>query len=213
VISHSLIIAVLESYAMAAKQVRWLAKILPANWELILVDDGSEPPIMPPEDRPENFLLIRTGQVRKRGEWTQHLAINQAAPFARGRYIVKSDIDHVFTPAAIAAADAFAGDMMLFHRRAGLLTESFEFQVIDHAVISPADDIYAIRRDLFLSLGGYPEYLTRRYGGGGCFLWEYSKRPEAQPPEGALIYVTPDTHEQYHNLPRVPEAQPLEVCA
>lgn len=202
-ITHSLIISVLESYAMAVRQVRWLAQLLPENWELIFNDDGSKPEIPFPDNWSRRFQFIRTDCGRKPGEWTQHEAINLMARVARGKYLVKSDIDHIFTPAAIAAADRFEGDMMLFDRRAGVLTEGLQIEPLDHEVSSPVDDIYVIRRDLFLSLGGYPEPVTRRYGGAGKCFWGYSRKPEAQPPDGALIYVTPGTHEKYHSLERV----------
>ncbi len=125
-----------------------------------------------------------------------------------GKYIVKGDIDHVFTNGAIDAADRFQGDMMLFHRRLGRF-RGCDIEEIDGSLTSPADDIWVMRKELFRELGGYPEYLTRRYGGGGCAFWEYSKRPEAQPPDGALIYAIPDTYEKYHNLPRIPESVAL----
>jgi len=201
-VTHSFIVSVVESYAIAARQIRWLARTLPDNWELIFVDDGSDPPIAIPDERPANFQLLLTGEVRKPGEWTQHLAINKAVALARGQYILKSDIDHVFTPDAIAAADRFTGDMMLFHRRAGVLADDFKIELIDHPVNSPVDDIYVIRKSLFLSSGGYPETVTRKYGGAGKFLWEYSRRPDAAPTEDALIFVTPDSHETYHSLTR-----------
>ncbi len=207
-ITHSFIVSVVESYAIAARQVRWLARILPENWELIFIDDGSMPPISLPFERPAHLRLLRTGEVRKPGEWTQHLAINKGVNRARGTYILKSDIDHVFTPEAITCADRFKGDMMLFNRKAGLLTDDFQIKPLPEFVHSPVDDIYLIRKELFLSLGGYPtklgnEDLTRHYGGGGCFLWEYSRKAEAEPPPEALIYVVPDTHEKFHSLPRV----------
>jgi len=209
VITHSFVVAVVESYTIAAKQIRWLAQILPNHWELIFVDDGSDPAIPIPEERPANFQLLRTGEVRQPGEWTQHLAINKGVALARGRYILKSDIDHVFTPEAIAAADRFEGDMMLFHRRVGVLTEDLRLEPFDWTLSSlVVDDIYLVRKELFVSLGGYPDRLenqdlTRHYGGGGCFLWAYSRKPEAAPPAGALIFAVPDTHERFHSLSRV----------
>jgi hypothetical protein len=210
-ITHSFIVSVVESYKIAARQIRWLARILPDNWELIFIDDGSNPPIPIPEETPRNFVLLRTGEIRAPGEWTQHLAINSAVKLARGEYILKSDIDHIFTPSAISTADRFEGDMMLFNRWVGLLKEDFPELFIERLTIevpSPVDDIYLIRKELFVSLGGYPEQLegenlTRHYGGGGCFLWPYSRKAEAQPPADALIYVIPDTHETFHSLPRV----------
>lgn len=201
-ITHSFIVAVVESYAMVEKQVRLLTRLLPSNWELILVDDGTVPAIPMPSETPAHFQMLRTNEIRKPGEWTQHEAINKAVATARGTYIVKSDIDHVFTPEAVAAAERFTGDMMLFHRRAALLTDNLTIWPLEHEVHSPVDDIWIMRRDLFLELGGYP--VTRRYGGAGKAFWEYSRKPEAQPSPDARIFVTPDTHEKYHGLERRP---------
>jgi len=109
-------------------------------------------------------------------------------------------VGEILTPGAIEAANRFTGDMMLFHRKAGLLKDDLTIEPLEHDVYSPVDDIYLMRRSLFLKDGGYPS--TRKYGTAGKHFWRHSRRPEAQPPEGALIYVTPDTHETYHNLVR-----------
>lgn len=193
--------AVLESYRMAEKQFRWLARILPSTWELIFIDDGSSPQIPFPVVHPPAFQFLRTNPRRKLNEWTQKAAINLGVELARGHYLVKNDIDHIFTPEAIQAADRFQGDMMLFHRSAGVLTDDLRIVEVDHKVFSLVDDIYVIKKSLFNARGGYPH--TRLYGDGGKTFWEYSQKPEAQPPEGALVYVAPDSHEQYHKLPRV----------
>lgn len=208
-ITHSLIIAVLESYTMVDRQIRLLTRLLPDTWELILVDDGSDPMIPFPSIHPQNFRLVRTFEVRRPGEWTQKRAINRCVASTLGEYIVKSDIDHVFTAEAIAAADRFRGDMMLFHRKAADLREDLRIEPIEHFLTSPIDDIYVMRRALFLELGGYPEYLERRYGGGGSPFWKYSRSPEAQPPHDALIYAVPDSHATYHGLKRIPESVAL----
>lgn len=206
-ITHSLIIAVVESYTMVNRQVRLLAKLLPENWELILIDDGSVPEISIPEERPANTVIIRATEKRKPGEWTQKLQINKAVPLARGEYIVKNDIDHVLTVNAIVAADRFNGDMMLFHRRAGVLQDDLSIKSIHHRVQSPIDDIYVMRKQLFLDLGGYP--VTRRYGNAGLCFKEYSGRDEARPSRDAVIYVVPESHATYHKLPRVRESVEL----
>ncbi len=205
-ITHSFIMSVLESYSMAQKQIRLLSQILPESWELIFVDDGSVPPIPIPETVHKNFVLVRTREVRKPGEWTQHLAINKAVEIARGEYIVKNDVDHVFTSGVIEAISEFKGDMLLFRREAGYLNEDLTITSLknQHPVYSPIDDIYVVRKRIFQAMGGYPVEATRKYGGMGRFLWKYSEAHEARHiPEKALIYVVPDDRETYHNLVRV----------
>lgn len=198
--------AVLESYSMAQKQIRLLSQILPESWELIFVDDGSVPSIPIPETVHKNFVLVRTGEVRKPGEWTQHLAINKAVEIARGEYIIKNDVDHVFTSGVIEVISEFKGDMLLFRREAGYLSEDLTITSLknQHPVHSPIDDIYVVRKRIFQDMGGYPVEATRKYGGMGRFLWKYSEAHEARHiPEKALIYVVPDDRETYHNLVRV----------
>lgn len=205
-ITHSFVMSVLESYSMAQKQIRLLSHILPKNWELIFVDDGSVPPIPIPDEVHENFVLLRTGEVRKELEWTQHLAINKAVNMSQGEYIVKNDVDHVFTAETIETIEEFKGDMLLFPREAGYLNDDLEITSLkeQHPVYSPIDDIYVVRKKIFQDLGGYPMEVTRKYGGMGKFLWKYSETTEARTaPKKALIYVVPDDRETYHNLVRV----------
>ncbi len=188
-ITHSLIVSVVESYAMAARQVRWLATILPDHWELIFVDDGSTPEIPIPEQRPKHFQLLRTAEVRQPGEWTQHLAINAGVRVARGEYFIKSDIDHVFSREAIEVADRYRHDMLLFNRRPAIFRDDFSVELLPGSVTSPADDIFLMRKSLFESLGGYPAD-WRHYGTGGYNFWEYSKREAAQ--RSSVVCGNPD---------------------
>jgi hypothetical protein len=193
---------VLESYRMAAKQIRWLAKVMPATWELIFIDDGSEPKIKIPVERPANSHFVWRQPNRLPGEWTQKEAFNYAADFASGEYLVKCDVDHILTPEAIEAVAEFDGDMMLFSREAGRLTEDLQIEPLDVPVYSRVDDIYVLRKSIFEAVGGYPPHYERQYGQGGKQFWAYSQKPEADPRYGALIYVTPPEFENYHSLER-----------
>lgn len=203
-ITHSFVMAVLDSHRMFEKQARWLAGLLPDNWELIVVDDESTPPLELPDMRPKNTTLIRHLSNRQPGEWTQKEALNLGFSKSIGEYIVKSDIDHIFTAEAIAVADSFHRDMLLFERRAGRLYED-QIHPIEHSVTSPIDDVYVIRRSILQAIGGYP--ITRKYGDGGRALWGYSRRPEAQPQPGAPIYVCPPELETYHSVERIRGAE------
>ncbi len=204
-ITHSFIVACVDSHSMASRQIRWMARILPANWEMIFIDDGSLPEIPIPEERPANFTVIRTRSVRYEGEWTQHLAIHRGVMVAKGEYFIKSDIDHIFTAMAIARAERFAGDAMLFRRRWGILTDNLTVQQIDfpETLYGPVDDIFVMRRDTFLKNRGYQKAETRSYGHGGFGLHGLTQTPEAQNiPQDAIIYVTPESMENYHSVSR-----------
>ena len=203
-ITHSMIIACLKSYEMAHRHIRWLAQVLPDNWELIFVDDGSEPPIEIPVARPKNFTLLRTYEKRALGEWTQKLAINRGVALARGEWLVKTDIDHVFTRRAVEIADAFRGDAQVFRRRLGYLSEALTLaDVPGESLYSTVDDIWVCRISLFRELGGYAPHALRRYGGGGNILHPWTQ-DFSKVPSDALIYVVPDYLMRFHDLPRIP---------
>jgi hypothetical protein len=199
-ITHSFVVACLESYRMAEKQIRHMARILPDTWEMVFVDDGSEPAIEIPSERPVNFIHARRSD-RQPGEWTQKVAINEGVALATGAYIVKNDIDHVFTREAIAAAEAFTGDMMLFHRQPGFLSDALEITPVEHSIYQTVvDDVFLMKRSIFMERGGYGN--VRKYGDGGKIFWDMSRKPEANPQPGAEIYVTPPDLEQYHSVKR-----------
>ncbi len=80
----SIIISVLESYEIVRRQCRHLASIMPEDCELILLDDGSDPPLPMPEQRPKRFSLVYT---RNLTPWTQPIARNFGARLSRGEYV------------------------------------------------------------------------------------------------------------------------------
>lgn len=204
-VTRSFIISCVESYEMASRQIRWMARILPAHWEMMFLDDGSDPPISVPSERPANFRLIRTGEVRVVGEWTHALAMNNGIAEARGEYIVKDDVDHVFTQRAIEIANEFRGDAMLFRRSAGYLSEDLEMRLLTweefpHHVYSTVDDIWICRRQLFLDIGGYPPFYHRLYGQFGSVLHPYTLADSQMPPPDARIYWVPEQFAKYHHI-------------
>ena len=201
-ITHSYIVTVLESYEYANRQIRWLAKILPANWELVFVDDGSDPPIPIPDERPENFMLIRTGDTRP---WTNGLARNAAASVARGEYLLMTDIDHVFTPEAIAVANAFQGDVMRFRRQLGLLTADLRIEPDPEPVYDLNPNIFVIRKSFFEATGGYGiEGLGSSWTIDGPILAKIEEMIHNTIPQDrtAMIYTTLEEKMEFHHLDR-----------
>lgn len=200
-ITHSYIVACLESYEIAQQQVRWLSQILPDNWELIFVDDGSDPPIKIPPKRPMNTTIIRTHDTRP---WTQDIARNRAAQVAQGKYLLMTDIDHVFTPRAITVAEQFTGKMCWFSRVCGRFVDGKPEQVPIHANRVPPN-IFLIRHNIFLALGGYDESLCgeRYHDTDRVFLLKYEAEHGAIKTESrAEIFVVPEECGTFHRLER-----------
>lgn len=121
-IKVSCIIAVLNSHRIVRKQLLHFAAMpLPESVELIIMDDGSNPPLSFPDSGIKNFRLLQTNDTRL---WTQGLARMEGARHAIGEYLFFTDIDHVISKAAIEASLVFTGDRMMFRREFGILTNT-----------------------------------------------------------------------------------------
>jgi len=200
-ITHSYIVSCLKSYEIAQDQIRWLAEILPGNWELIFVDDGSTPPIPIPEKQPKNTTILRTHDYRP---WTQDIARNRAAREAQGEYLLMTDIDHVFTVESIRVIEKFTGKMCHFPRQCGRFVDGKPYPAPLRVNRVPPN-IYLIRRDIFLSLGGYDESLCgKRYRATDkVFLDKYRVAHGTTPVlEDAEMYVIPEQYGTFHGLER-----------
>lgn len=201
-ITHSYIVSCLESYEVAQDQIRWLAGILPDNWELIFVDDGSNPSIVIPELRPKNTTVIRTNDSRP---WTQDIARNRAARAACGNYLLMTDIDHVFTRESIWMLERFTGKMCHFPRRCGRFVDGKPQHVPSIKANRVPPNIYLIRRDIFLALGGYDESLCgeKYHATDRVFLAKYeATHGRIGTLEEAEIYVIPWQCATFHGLER-----------
>lgn len=117
----SIIVAVLNSHTIVERQIRHFAKMpLPDEAELIIMDDGSEPPLRAPDCAPKNFAIHATHDTRL---WTQGLARMAGARLAQGEYLFFTDIDHIIPKDTIEACLAFTEDKMVFRREFALLSE------------------------------------------------------------------------------------------
>ena len=98
--------------------------------------------------------------------WTQPEARNIGAKMARGEYLICTDIDHIVTCGLVETVRKTAFDVVRFKREVAILDETGEFTQ-DRAEltrwgfppenglrISAHGNSYAIKRELFLELGG-----------------------------------------------------------
>lgn len=165
----SIVIAILNSHEIVRRQYLHFGKMdLPDDVEIIFVDDGSDPPLDQPNLK--NFLLHRTNDKR---QWTTGIARNAGARIASGDYLLMTDIDYVIPLDAIEAARNLKEDKMCFRREFGVLTEQGvltqdvsalrQWGLTDDRIksrglkIAPHPNNFAMKKDVFWSLGGYRE--------------------------------------------------------
>ena len=218
----SIIIAVLESYNVVERQLKWFSGWLNKykDWEFILVDDGSDPEIQS-IPVPFNFTLLQTHDKRP---WSQPCARNFGAKHARGEYLFFTDIDHIITEEAVQAVNNFKGDMLRFKRVPGVLNHFGEIidspEVLEEYGLRPdrrrPDEHYntfAIRKSIFIDqLRGYDSKFCGKYGGDDTdFMNRYGVLHYAGQVERSVqsmvnIFVYPDPKfdkmEVFHSLRR-----------
>lgn len=175
-IKVSLIHPVLNSHEVVRRQLLHYRKAgISDDVEIIIMDDGSDPPL---EFEPEGLPLTihPTNDTRP---FTSSIARNTAArEIARGDYLLMADIDYIIPQETIEYCCAFEGDKIQFRREFGILDENGDFsQDIDvllkygllprrikerGVAIPPHPNVYLMRRQLFLDIGGYNERLVVR---------------------------------------------------
>lgn len=223
----SIVIPVLDSHEVFRRQLLHFYNIgLPGDTELIIVDDGSDPPLE------NNFSqiakIIRTNDKRP---WTWALARNTGARIATGEYLLMYDLDHVAPRSLIDFVRKYDGPRVQFKREFGVLTENGKLTqdrdvLAGHGLakgkplgVGPHPNMFAMRRDVFWKIGGYREDLvTRAYPQGEDRLFKkawhnYARETGAQNnairpilyvfPSGKLIGdVDADPQKLFHGLSR-----------
>lgn len=194
----SVIISVYQSHEIVRRQLLHLRSLeLPI--EIIIIDDGSEPPI------PGATIYRERGLA-----WTQGLGRNAGAAVATGEYLFMTDIDHILSRESLIDALNFTGNKMIFRRQIGVLDElgmvrqdaatlldwGWKGDKLDASVHG---NTFVIRRDIFEKLGGYREKdcsygyhpVSRR--GEDCYFnakWNHTYAG-IKPEMGSDIYMFP----------------------
>ena len=152
----SVIISVYNSHEIVRRQLLHFKKMdLP--FEVLIIDDESNPPIEGAYCRSGNKLA-----------WTQGLARNLGANKAQGEYLFMTDIDHIISKEAMLDALKFTGNKMIFRRQIAVLDENgdvrqdketlldwgYEKEKLDASVHG---NTFVMRKDIFMDLGGYSE--------------------------------------------------------
>lgn len=175
----SIIIPVLNSHEVLRRQFCHFENIgIPSDTEIIIVDDGSNPPL---EYR--GILPVRIIATNDSRPWTWALARNRGAKEAKGEYMMMFDVDHIVTREAIDYARTFGGQKIQFMREFGVLLRDGTFTQDLETLIAygfPAERFkkrglkltalpnnFVMRKDIFEKIGGYREDLfTRPYPQG-----------------------------------------------
>ena len=181
----SLIVAVLESYEVVRRQLLHLERVLTPSCELILVDDGSDPPLQATCDAVKKTYSFTLYCTQDRRPWTQPRARNLGAALAQADKLLFFDIDHVITPDILEECLRYPGDKLHWFRKQALLDEHGDLvtdpaTLVAHGGKEPEHNVHSnsflIRREFFQRLGGYDERFCGRYGGDDVdFNFRYAR--------------------------------------
>jgi len=181
----SIIFPVLNSHEFVRRQIKYLSKLNLEDVEVLIMDDGSNPPLM---TRSKAVKIIPTNDYR---QWTQEIARNSGAKIAKGKNLILMDIDHILTQDAIDFCKDFDGDKVNFVRRFGILDENGNVDCTKETIkkagvrrkwiprqglryVPGHRNNFCMRKQLFWRLGGYKEHLAGKaypYGGGPDAKW------------------------------------------
>lgn len=167
----SIIIAVLNSHEIMRRHIlHWEKADYPDNVEILIMDDGSNPPLAFPDHKVKNLRIIPTNDFRP---WTVGIARNLGAKLAYGDYFFMLDIDYIITRQAVEMALNFPEDRMACRREFGVLDEqgnlTQDFTVLQQwglpaerlrkkgAALPPHPNSFIIRKEAYWMMGGYDE--------------------------------------------------------
>lgn len=169
----SLIIPVLNSHEIVRRQIlHWERMNLPDDVEIIIMDDGSDPPL---KFDTSVCRIIPTNETRP---WTSSVARNNGARMSTGRNLLMVDVDYIIPESVIMEVREFTGQKMQFSRQFGVLDEHGNFTQDKDVLLSYGllpdryakrgvklpfhPNTFAMNRDVFFEIGGYDEDLVFR---------------------------------------------------
>jgi predicted glycosyltransferase involved in capsule biosynthesis len=170
----SLIVSVLDSHEVVRRQLLHLERILTPACELILVDDGSTPPLRDVCAAVRKTFAFVLHETHDHRPWTEPRARNLGAALASADKLLFFDIDHVITASVLAACLRYPGDKLHWIRRPAILDEAGNLltdagMLAARGLASEGPSVHGnsflIRRQLFQRLGGYDERFCGHYGG------------------------------------------------
>ena len=171
----SIVTAVLNSHEVVRRQVLHYDKIgLSDDTELIIVDDGSDPPLFDSVEKwfddsesTFDFSMFATNNFRP---WTQPAARNFGVKQEDGEYVLVTDIDHIVPKETIDIVRSNTEyDVIRFRRQVGVLDENGDFTqdmkvMREYGLLPerklklpPHSNSFAIRKGLYIGLGGVSE--------------------------------------------------------
>lgn len=182
----SIIISVLNSHEIVRRQLLHFERLnLPSDVEVILMDDGSDPPLTDARRKIPNLQIISTNNPdftgRKDGLFNDNrvsVARNMGARLAQGEFLLMTDIDYIIPIDAIEAGRNLQYDKQGFRRQLGVLLEngviSQDYEVLKQYGVSqerldqkgislpPHTNNFIMRKSTFFDIGGYRENLGNK---------------------------------------------------
>lgn len=169
----SYIIPVLNSHEIVRRQILfWERMKLPDDVEIIIMDDGSDPPLEFDTD------VVTIHPTRETRPWTSSIARNKGARIAKGRNLIMADVDYIIPKDVIMRVREFRGQKIQFSRQFGVLDENGEFTQDKDVLFSYGllesryakrgtripfhPNHYAMSKKVFWEIGGYNERLVFR---------------------------------------------------
>ena len=218
-IKLSIIIPVLNSHEAVRRQIRYLSRLILPYSEVVIVDDGSDPPLHTYSNG-FNLRIIPTNDFRP---WTQPQARNIGAEVARAAMLVFFDVDHIVSARLLNELDAFAafaGDRIDWRRIPASISKDGELEPAPGEERKPAAGIFAMRAEIYRKLGGFDERFCGEYGFDDLdFLERYNKlveAGEAKPNVTAKApgyYWTGEDAPKFHDLSHEPSTRNVQILS